>query len=77
MLKPYYSILIPKILIHYALQFTYYASHFGTEILWATVENMDNLKHELQDTKDRNFNVIMLRNLNFCSYTTCNLDLLT
>ena len=51
MLKPYYSILIPKILILYALQFTYYASHFGTEILWATVENMDNLKHELQDTK--------------------------
>ena len=42
----FYS-LIPKILIHYALQFTYYAfrfiyhaSHFATEILYTTVENM-------------------------------------
>ena len=52
MLKPlpiilFYS-LIPKILTHYALQFTcyafqftYYASHFATEILYTTVENMN------------------------------------
>ena len=33
--------LIPKILTHYALQFTYYAFQFTTEILYTTVENMN------------------------------------
>ena len=67
----FYS-LIPKILTHYALQFTYYAfsihllcfSFRHRNFIYTTVENMNRqLKNELQDTyckKDRNFNVIIL-----------------
>ena len=79
MLKPIFYSLIPKILTHYALQFTYYAfrftyyaSHFATEILYTTVENMNRqLKTWVtRAKKNRNFNVIiLLRNLNFSSYT--------